>query len=242
MKHLVIGAFAAAAVLIAFPTLAFAAKPDTASALSLPYQNRVSVLERQGPEGLRSLVSTMFDEKAPVELRWRAVISVGKIGKTYMSPELERAAQSKDWFMRNAALIALEDANPTLARKWARSLLRDKALVVRSAAVDTLVHLHDVTSTDLLWTQLESKQNFRGTQSLWIRHQIVDALSALPVKGDTSKFVALLDDGDEKTQAAAIHALESRTGTTLGKAQEPVKFRKAYWVKWWREHASEATL
>jgi HEAT repeat protein len=231
-----------------FLTLSFAAKAspeltnqNAFSALELPYQNRVVAIAKQGDEGRQQLIKIMFDQKASLEMRWRAVLTLGRVGGAEVDLQLERALKSKEWFMRNAALLALETFHPDKAREAARQLLTDPALVVRSAAVDSLVRLKDTSSVALLWSKLNAKENFRGTQSLWIRRQIVDALRALPQPGyekaDEKRFVELLEDRDEKLQAAAIQALESRTGQKLGKDEEPLKFRRAYWQKWAGEQA-----
>jgi HEAT repeat protein len=203
----------------------------------------------QRDPSVEHLEQTMLDQKASMETRWHAVMTLGRVGGAQVSSKLEKALQSQEWFMRNAALLALEQTNPDKARQAARKLLNDKALVVRSAAVDSLVRLKDTSSVALLWSKINAKENFRGTQSLWIRRQIVDALRVLPgaadiaksgkgqAPGDEKKFAELLEDRDEKIQEAAIQALESRTGQKLGKDKEPLQFRRAYWQKWSKEQA-----
>lgn len=213
---------------------------STSDALDLPLNNRMAVLLSQGPQGYRNLRTLMFDNRAPMETRWRAVIAAGLIGKRESRPEIERALRSSDWYMRNAGLVAMADIDRSSGILWARKLLSDKAMVVRSAAVGQLADLRDFDSKDLLWQKLYAKENFRGTQSLFIRRRIVEALGLLRQPGDQKRFVEILSDKDVTLHPLAIEALELLTRQTLGSAREPVNFRRERWQKWWQDHAPVA--
>lgn len=210
---------------------------DTKEALELPMIERLSVLRTQGKTGYKNLTTVMFDRKAEMEDRWRAVTAAARIGGRDSLPELSRAVRSEEWFMRNAALVAASNVDRGQALSWARQLMNDKALVVRAAAVEVIKNQRDMSSSTLLWEKLHAKENFRGNQSLFIRRQIVEALASLEGAGKEAKFVALLNDKDEALHAPAISALERMTGNKLGGA-EPVKFKKAHWQNWWRNRTS----
>lgn len=215
---------------------------DTGEALRLPLGERLSALQMQGPQGYRNLRQIMFDEKQGMEARWRSVIAAGMIGGTESKPELEQALKSREWFMRNAGLLAMVKADRAAAIKWARILLSDKAMVVRAAAVDVLGDLKDPSSLNLLWTKLNAKENFKGKQSLFIRRRIIETLAAQEVQGREAKFVSVLADQDESLHAPAIQALERLTAKTMGVPQEPVKFKKAHWQRWWKEKNESASM
>lgn len=204
-------------------------------ALSLPMENRASALRAQGQKGESALAALMFDEKASMDLRWKAITAAGLLKGNTLKPQLKKAMVAKEWFVRNAALVALETMDPAEAKRFAKKLLDDKALVVRSAAVETLSRLDDRTATSILWKKLSAKENFRGSQSLWIRKQITQALAQLDKSESQGRFIGLLEDGDEGVQEAAVKALEFRTGQRLGGEKEPVKFKRAYWQQWWKE-------
>lgn len=204
-------------------------------ALLLPVENRSSALKAQGKNGESALTALMFDEDASMDLRWRAITAAGLLGNNSLKPQVEKALNSKEWFARNAALVALESMDKSQAKTWAKKLLNDKALVVRSAAVDTLSRLNDTSAASLLWQKLNAKENFRGSQSLWIRKQIAAALARLDKSDSQGKFITLLEDQDEQVQEAAVKALEFRTGQQLGSEKEPTKFKRAYWQQWWKE-------
>lgn len=204
-------------------------------ALLLPLENRASALRAQGAKGEAALTTLMFDEKASMDLRWKAITAAGLLKGNSLKPQLQKAIVAKEWFVRNAALVALESVDRNEAKAWAKKLLNDKALVVRSAAVETLSRLDDRTASSVLWKKLSAKENFRGNQSLWIRKQITQALAQLDKSDSHGRFVDLLEDRDEGVQEAAVRALEFRTGQRLGGDKEPVKFKRAYWQQWWRE-------
>jgi HEAT repeat protein len=235
---------AAISLLVILSQNSFAAKmpaPTLAQTLSvkealmLPLENRGSVLKAQGAKAEAALTALMFDKNASMDIRWRAVTAAGLLGGNTLKPQVEKALAANEWFIRNAGLIALESMDKSQAKVWAKKLLNDKALIVRSAAVDTLTRLDDQSAAAILWKKLDSKENFRGAQSLWIRKQITIALARLDKGESHGKFIGLLEDRDEAVQEAAIRALELRTGQKLGTDKEPVKFKRAYWQQWWRE-------
>ena len=214
----------------------------TQEALRLPLGERVSALQMQGPQGYRNLRDIMFDDKQTMEARWRSVTAIGIIGGADSVPELERALQSKEWYLRNAGLLAIMKVDRKKAIKWSRALLSDRAMVVRAAAVDALSELKDPSSVNLLWTKLNAKENFKGKQSLFIRRRIIETLAQLDGTGREAKFVSVLADSDESLHAPAIHALERITAKTMGEPQEPVKFKKAHWQRWWKEKSDAASM
>lgn len=206
-------------------------------ALLLPMENRASALKAHGSKGEAALAALMFDQTASMDLRWKAITSAGLLGSQSLKSQIQKALVAKEWFVRNAALVALESIDRNEAKIWAKKFLDDKALVVRSAAVETLARLEDRTAASILWKKLSAKENFRGNQSLWIRKQITTALASLDKSESHGRFIDLLEDNDEGVQEAAVKALEVRTGQQLGSDKEPVKFKRAYWQQWWRERA-----
>ncbi len=204
-------------------------------ALLLPMENRESALKAQGSKGEAVLATLMFDQTASMDIRWKAITSAGLLGGSALKPQIQKALIAKEWFVRNAALVALESMDRNQAKTWAKKFLDDKALVVRSAAVETLARLEDRSAASVLWKKLSAKENFRGSQSLWIRKQITVALAQLDKSESHGRFIDLLEDRDEGVQEAAVQALELRTGQKLGSDKEPVKFKRAYWQQWWRE-------
>jgi HEAT repeat protein len=185
------------------------------SLLRLETEDRVHALKARGPKVYRDLRAAAFNSEKPYEIRWRALISMAWLGGKESIVDLEKAIESSDWFMRDAALKGLEKVNKTKAIYWGKRLMNDPALVVRTAAVRVLHDLNDSTSEGLLWEKLNAPENFRGEQSLWIRRQIVTALSDLASKGSEMKFAALLEDKDKSVYGPAMRGLERLTGRTM---------------------------
>ena len=121
--------------------------------------------------------------------------------------------------MRNAALVALKEVNPAQSQKLAQKLLKDKALVVRSAAVTVLEANITPEVRDLLWDELNQSYNFKGSQSLWIRHQIVEVLAKKPMHRELKIFADLLSDKDARVHVPAVAGLEKLTGVQLGESK-----------------------
>lgn len=137
-----------------------------------------------------------FDTDATITERWKALMKLSVIKGKDSLPELEQALHSKDWFLRDGALRATCAIDENLGKKWARVLLNDPALVVRTTAVAMLRRMNDLQSKELLWHELESKKNFRFGQSLWVRKHIVETLKQFDPQMQDQRFVALAHDSD----------------------------------------------
>ena len=208
-------------------------------ALDLSMLERVQQLKGE-PSAYENLKKLMYTKSEAYELRYKATTALAKVAGAKAKSDMVAALQSGEWFMRNAGLLGLQSVDRSEALVWARKLLSDKALVVRSAAVDVLMKAHDTTSTNLLWTKLYSKENYRNGQSLYIRQHIVEALADLDGKEHTAKFVALLQDKDDSLHEPAMEALEKITHASVTSPGSPIQDRRAQWQKWYK--SNKATL
>ncbi|WP_373997846.1 HEAT repeat domain-containing protein [Bdellovibrio bacteriovorus] len=205
-------------------TFAVAAKPSSSTltsameVLKLPGENRRMAIQSQGDKHYSQFISVAFNEAQPMSLRWRALMAAAEARGEKATPDLLKAGSHKQWYMRNAALVALAEVNPSQGQKLATKLLKDKALVVRSAAVSALENNLSSENRDLLWEELNQKYNFKNTQSLWIRHQIVEVLAKKPVDHELKIFAGLLSDKDQRVQLPAVRGLEKLTGVKLNKS------------------------
>ena len=198
--------------------------------LKLPPKNRAQVLSQSGAATYADLKKMAFSSQHPMNLRWKALMGMAEAQKQKSVKDLLVAANHKEWFMRNGALMAMVHADSHEAVRLARQLLSDKALVVRSAAVEVLSE--DLTSEnrDILWEQLEKPINFKREQSLWIRPQIVRALADQPLSSEKIYFAQLLNEKEAEIQKEAIRGLEALTGKKLGQG----RMARAEVVKLWR--------
>lgn len=195
---------------------------------SLP--ERIALLHSAGKPAFEELKKIAFDQNATLQDRWRAITAMGQIDSRGALKTLETAMVSREWFVRNAALIAMTHGPREKSLEWANRLLSDKALVVRTAAVQTIDKLGGKELSPELWNKLNAKENFRGTHSLWIRRHIVRALSRFPSPLDEKKFLSVLRDPDKSLHQWAIAGLEKITGKKLGESKDPVSSKREKWL------------
>lgn len=191
----------------AIPKKNIKADPIVTSLKTKP-QKRLASIKKAGKDGIRRLRMTAFDKRHTVETRWKALTTLARIAKREAIPDLEVALKSSDWFMRDAGIKSLEKIDGKLAKVWARRLVADPALIVRTTAVGVLKRLQDKDSADMLWQKLYSPQNYRGSQSLWVRRHIVETLASFPRKNDADKFKKILEDKDKSLHRPALAALD----------------------------------
>jgi HEAT repeat protein len=200
--------------------------------ISMPYENRIQVLKKSKDKKLvADLEALAFEPKRSMPERWKALMALVQKNEKQAQPLLEKALSSNEWFMVNAGLVGLKTVNPELAHKHALTLLDHKALVVRSAAIQSLKTPLKVQERELLWEHLDSQHNYRKTQSLWIRAEILSRLGEKPLKKEVPLFVKALHDPDIRLHRPAIRALE------LLVPSGPVSDRKLSdrrqdWIKW----------
>jgi HEAT repeat protein len=147
--------------------------------------------------------------------------------------------KNKDWFMRSAALRVLPLIDQDRAYDEALKALGDKALVVRSQAVDTLARLNRSESAPRLWEELYSKDNYMHKRSLWIRKKIVATLADVAPAGSEARFIKSLSDADASLYEPAIRGLERLTGQKLGDQNMHPNFKRHLWQKWFEAHGKK---
>ncbi len=209
--------------------LAQAATPSVIDLLQLPPENRRHALESLSDDQFKKISEVAFNDKQNMRTRWAALITLAEANSEKALPQLIKASEGKEWFMRNASLVALSGSQPQKAQEVARKLLSDKALVVRSAAVDILAQHPSSENRDLLWAELDKAYNFRHEEGLWIRRQIVSLLAAKPLGHERALFSRLLRDRDSKIHASSIRGLEKITGIQLGTKEQAMDKKVALW-------------
>ncbi len=154
------------------------------------------------------LVETAFDSTQSLRSRWQALLLAAEL-KVMKEQDFQRALASKEWFLRNAALVALQKNEPQKAKQASlRILERDPALVVRSSAVEILKNHMDSRVREALWAEFQRRRNIRKDQNLWIRGQILEVLSQNPVRSEMARFAKLSQDKDPQLQKVAALAVK----------------------------------
>lgn len=161
-------------------------------------------------------IKIALDQQMPMSQRWIAVMKTFETASGgYENKQLEQFFVHKDWYIRNAALIAIERKSAAKAVEAAKKAVKDRALVVRSAAAEILIKSDQPDSVRILIDELNQPYNFRGKQSLWIRSQVMNYLTTKYDSIERDFFVQLLFDKDSKVAYLAMDALEKKTGEVV---------------------------
>lgn len=154
------------------------------------------------------------DVNAGMTARWHSLLSAAEMATPAQIAAIKKFTNSEEWYMRNAALLALKRIDINVAKSEAKKLVQDKALVVRSAAVDLLADNPADDIKQLLIQELNKPYNFNKKSSLWIRKQIVEKLSLSAGPQDKTFFAKNLFDSDRNVAELSAKALEKITGQT----------------------------
>lgn len=191
---------------------------------------RVAEFKRRGSAAREFLRLTAQRRDASLNLRWRAITTMGRLDPVGYRSDLEKALRSNEWFVRNAAAIAIRNAGRDTAVSWSTRLLRDPALVVRTQAVRNLIDLDARETDSILWKMLFDKVNFRGDDGLWVRAHLAEAVAKFSGRHRVQDFRRLLNEDDERLHKWALIGLERATGMRIGDKQEPVAVRRRKWL------------
>ncbi|MCM2352951.1 MAG: hypothetical protein NDI63_04985 [Pseudobdellovibrio sp.] len=167
-----------------------------------------SYVQSENDQNFTTQIARAKNQSLPMAQRWDALIKSAEDADGTQIKQVLEFAKSKDWYMRNALLVALDKVGTDLVYDKAKVLVSDKALVVRSAAVDILTRLESQEVRELLAKELNRNYNFVGKKSLWIRAQIMKNLVKKPYQSEREYFSKLLFDNDPEISAMSMQALE----------------------------------
>jgi len=206
---------------------------DTENTLRLSKSELEKVADKLTQEQKLALRKIAFRNDSDLQVRWRALVLAARLLGTEMKGDITSASKSNDWFMRSASMMAANEISSNEGASLARRLVNDKALVVRSAAVDILGQTGEVSDRILLWNIIRDPINIRKGQSLWIRSQALQLLARSPQKREISNFISLLKENDLELQAISIQALERVSDFQFGSSQDSIEDHRKRWISWW---------
>lgn len=187
-------------VMTIFSVNSFASIPSKPSSKSPPLRSSESSLLKKKYQNYRTIA---FSKKENMQNRWAAIMKMAELQGKGSIQDLKTLAGQNEWFLRNSALIALNKISSKEASVLAKKLLSDKALVVRSMAVEILKENLSKEIRELFWAELEKPYNYHGKKSLWVRKQIFSILAQSPQLSEEINFSKYLNDSDrEVTQVA----------------------------------------
>ena len=183
-------------------------KKEVLRSLRLPHRFAMENLSQWGSGVYGPLRTLAFDEKIPMKTRWKSFMLYTQLKGEKSISVISRALDHKDWFMRSAALTALETINESMVRRKAFDKLNsDPALMVRSKALEILQKQSGREIVELFWKKLHSPDSFHNSKSLWIRKNLALNLMKRPRRRDLNRWVQLLHGSDEEIQQVAALAL-----------------------------------
>ena len=183
-----------------------------------------------GTEDFQSRIDMASNQKLSMSQRWAALLQATDFARGAQLEEIKKFSQHAEWYLRNATLVALNKVDHSAAIATAKELLSDKALVVRSAAVEILAQRMSIENKALLIKEIDKNYNFHKKSSLWIRPQILTKVAEVAVQDDRNLFAQHLFDTDQQVSEVCAHALEKLTGEKLGNKR---------FVENWREFVKE---
>jgi len=180
--------------------------------LELPEKNRKLVVTERKLDWATVLPAAIENEKLDYGLRWKAVSLYGFKEQKKSLHYLVKLTKREEWFLRNAAFLTIQSIDSQLAVSIAKDLIKDKALIVRSAVVDFLSSNMSEEVKNIFWTQLDNPINYRQNQSLWVRSQMMSALAKYSNVNDLNNFKKYIKDNDSEVSKASIQALLKISG------------------------------
>ena len=166
-------------------------------------------------EDFSGYVISAANSKLSMSQRWVALIKAAKVATADELIQIKKFSESKEWFMRNAALVALNKVDKSAAMTEAKRLIYDRSLVVRSAAVEIISSNLSEENKNILSVEMSKAYNFHKTSSLWIRKQIVEKLSIAASLADRDFFVRGLFDSDKEIAKMSAKMLSKITGQPI---------------------------
>lgn len=178
-------------------------------------------------------LKTALNTKASMSQRWVAVIQSFAVATEQELKQLSQLFEHKDWFIRNASLLAMEKKDKLKVEQYAIKAVKDRALVVRSAAAEILIKLDNEQTLKTIQEEINQPYNYRGQQSLWIRNQMMGYLLTRTDKINRDFFVQGLFDKDSQIAELSMQALEKKTDYIID--EKDLKKKLSIWKDYVKE-------
>ncbi len=192
-----------------------------------------AALPSQAGESFSAQMNIAKNSSQPMGARWKALLLASDLATSDQIDEIREFTKSSEWFMRNAAMTALNQVAPDYGIDAAKKLISDKALVVRSAAIELIATKPTIENRHLLAAELSKPYNFNGRKSLWIRSKIVQHLADRATADDRTFFSRELFDRDPEIAEIAAQTLEKITNVNFTGDQQLARWKTYIKAKNW---------
>ena len=146
------------------------------------------------------------DQSLSFDLRWKSIMALGFLEGQNLNPAYLTLANSKEWFVKNGLLIAMDENNHPMKFNTAKKFVKDPSLIVRSSAFDIL--MKESSHRDLLWEELFSAQNIKKKRSLWVRPKIISYMNQNPKSYERAFFEKLSKETEPEIVNLANQGLQ----------------------------------
>lgn len=173
--------------------------------LALPLMNQKRLLKSDA-KTLDKLAAVAQDMNISLDMRWKAIMALGFLENKNPNPTYLSLLNSKEWFVKNGLLIAMDENIHPMRFSVAKKLVKDPSLIVRSSAFDIL--MQEPYHRDILWEELFSAQNIKKKRSLWVRPKIISYMNKNPKSYERSFFEKLAKENEPEITKLAQQGLQ----------------------------------
>lgn len=177
--------------------------------LSLPLSNQKKLL-KSDKKTIDLLVNVAQDTNLSLDLRWKSIMALGFLESKSSTPVYLSLLETKEWFVKNGLLIAMDENSHPQRFTIAKKLVKDPSLIVRSSAFDIL--MQEPIHRDVLWEELFSSQNIKKKRSLWVRPKIIKYMSQNPKSYERAFFERLMKESEPEIVKLASIGLQKIAG------------------------------
>jgi hypothetical protein len=190
----------------------------------IPFDAQVSLWkERYGARTITALSELAFDRKLDEHSRYMAWMGALKLGGSQVREKLSELSRDSSWLLRQAALESLEalssstasgaktDAKTEKDLQIAIQLLKDKALLVRLRAIETISKLRPEGSRAALLETLKDAKNYVAGRALGAPKRALRVLKELGGENSYPEIQALLKKVPDAAVRAEIRTLKTQS-------------------------------
>lgn len=136
---------------------------------------------KYGAKSIPELIKVINTKKHPVKNKWHSIFLIGQIMGDKSIPYLESLSINKNWMIRLAALKTIAKLKNTTSNIYA-TLLKDKAMIVRFEALDSIARLELTHLSKNVWNMLYDDRNYSKSEGTRKRSDLIKKV--IKVVGD----------------------------------------------------------
>ncbi|MGE4105968.1 MAG: HEAT repeat domain-containing protein [Bacteriovoracia bacterium] len=167
-----------------------------------------------GPKAVAPLIKISSDQKQDDTHRYIALMAAARLGGDGAAPLIEPFLTDRLWMLRTAAIRTLSglSRNREVSKKIVQAL-RDKALVVRSEAVQAVERIYpkgDREAIAALMETVRDSSNYHRGKAQWVPQKAVEALVRLADGKQNQQIARSLMDSLGQVKGLKDPALEKK--------------------------------